>query len=160
MTEEALNIYTRLTNAHSIQSTMGWKARLKFSKLIVFENRGTEKDRLQVYSWLMHMQSKRNKPLAQVFEFLGYCTENGIGTTLDKDIALHWYISCVEAKEFDWAKQRSLCRLVCYYMENKNYASAYFYLEILKPNLDDMSQLSKDASIQARRARFFLGTIS
>ncbi|KAI7894148.1 uncharacterized protein EV154DRAFT_579951 [Mucor mucedo] len=157
MMEDALIVYTRLTEAYSIKSTTGWNARLKFSRMIIFEDGGTEKDQLKVYSWLMHMQYKRNKPLAQVFEFLGYCTENGKGTAIDKDVALHWYISCVEAKEFDWAKQRSLCRLVSYYMDQKDYASAYYYLEILKPDLDDMRQLSTDANIQARRVKYFLG---
>lgn len=158
MMEDGLIVYHRLTDTYDIKSNIGWKARLMLSKLIIFEGVGTEKDQLKVYSWLMHMQLKRNKPLAQVFELLGYCTENGIGTALDKDSALHWYISCTEAKEFDWAKQRSLCRLVNYYMDSKDYSSAYVYLKTLEPDLDDMSQLSEDAGIQARRIRYFLGT--
>lgn len=158
MIQESLSVYHRLTETYSIQSNIGWKARLELAKLVVFENHTTETvDQNTVYTWLNQMQSKPEKELAQVFEILGYCSENGIGVTISKKDALRWYICCIEQKEFDWAKQRSLCRLVNFYMDDQDYTSAFNYLQKLKPELDEMSQLSEDASIQARRMKYYLG---
>lgn len=155
MAKEALQVYRRLSETSSV-SNVCWKAKIELSKLIVFEGCGTEQDQVQVYSLLIQMQSKP-QDLAQVYEILGYCSEHGIGTVANKQASLDWYISCTEQKEIDWAKQRSLCRLVNFYIDDQDYFSAFKYLQKLKPNLDDMSQLSEDASIQARRMRYYLG---
>lgn len=155
MIEEALQVYRRLSETSTV-SNIRWKAKIELSKLIIFEGCGTEIDQAQVYSLLIQMQSKQ-QDLTQVYEILGYCSENGIGTEANKRASLDWYISCANQKEVDWAKQRSLCRLVNFYIDDQDYFSAFKYLQKLKPDLDDMSQLSEDASIQARRMRYYLG---
>ncbi|KAI9246147.1 hypothetical protein EDC94DRAFT_627566 [Helicostylum pulchrum] len=155
MVKEALQVYRRLSESSSVPNIC-WKAKIELSKLIVFEGCGTELEQAQIYALLIQMQSE-SQDLAQVYEILGYCSEHGIGTVANKQVSLDWYISCTDQKETDWARQRSLCRLVNFYIDDQDYFSAFKYLQDLKPDLDDMSQLSEDASIQARRMRYYLG---
>jgi TPR repeat protein len=162
--DESINVYSRLTETQdNIKSTIGWKSRLEMAKIIIFETDESTSDQEQkLHSWLIEMAANttpsfdNSDDLAEIYELLGYCSENGIGTIVDKKASENYYIACVEKGDDGVeAKQRSLCRLVDNYMEEeeeeKNYTAAFTYLEKVKPNLDQLS------FHQARRMKYYLG---
>jgi hypothetical protein len=162
--DEAMSIYARLVGSYALDSAIGMKVRLEIAKLVIFEDYGTESDQQRVYSSLLDIKESASNvnECPEVLEILGYCSENGIGTSLNHDKAVEFYIDCVNMVGNEkcglWEKQRCLCRLVNIYMEEKNYNSAFTYLEALKPNLDQMSQLPfQDAASQAHRMRYYFG---
>ncbi|KAK4509315.1 uncharacterized protein ATC70_007666 [Mucor velutinosus] len=168
--DETMLIYSELAISQEAQPSIIKKARIEAAKIVIFENYGNEQDQTKVHSWLLDIikqDSMRHLgELCEVHELLGYCAENGIGTDVNKDDAILFYMDCVnESCQQDqlqqykhWAKERSLCRLVYRHMDDKDYASAFMYLHMLKPSLERMGQLlSADASIQARRMKYFLG---
>jgi TPR repeat protein len=160
--DEAMSIYARLIGRYPLDSTIGMEARLEAAKLVVFESFGIETDRQRAYSWLLEIKDKAStlSKCPEVLEIIGYCSENGIGTSMNRDKAIEYYLDCVNMVEKygHWEKQRCLCRLVNIYMEERNYRSAFAYLEVLKPNLDQMSQLPfLDATSQAHRMRYYFG---
>lgn len=160
-------IFSELATSEHAQSFIVKKARIEAAKIVVFENYGNEQNQIKVHSWLMNIIKQENikhlGELCEVYELLGYCAENGIGTKVNKNDAILFYIDCANEEEQDqhqrhkhWAKQRSLCRLVYTRMEEKDYQSAFMYLQMLQPSLEVMGQLpSADATTQTRRMKYF-----
>ncbi|KAI8641412.1 hypothetical protein BD408DRAFT_483482 [Parasitella parasitica] len=173
--DETMSIYSKLAASEEMQPVIAKKARIEAAKIVVFEKYGDEHDQTKTHSRLLDIISRENSKqlgeLCEVYELLGYCAENGIGTEMNKDKAISYYIDCVIEQDQDqqkqqkqqqqhkhWAKQRALCRLVYKHMGEKDYQSAFVYLDMLEPSLDEMSQLpSEDAAIQSRRMKYFLG---
>lgn len=140
--------------------------RLEVAKLIIFNSYGTETDQRKIYSGLLEMKKNASilSECPELLEILGYCSENGIGTSLNHDRATELYLDCLNVaentneKSRHGGKQRCLCRLVNMYMEDKNYKSALIYLEVLRPELDQLSQLPfPDAISQAHRMKYYIG---
>jgi TPR repeat protein len=161
MTKETMQIYTETAN-HGTHMGVVKKARVEAARIVIYEGYGDDHDKIQIYNWLTELITDRTKfpnGASEVFELLGYCLENGIGTMKDKDAAIQFYIDCINEDESkDLAKQRSLCRLVYNCMEHRNYVSAYTYLELLKPSFDDLDKInSADARRHARCMKYYLG---
>ncbi|KAI8969074.1 hypothetical protein BDF20DRAFT_990903 [Mycotypha africana] len=187
MTADAITVYEELATSKTIGLLYTKKARIEAAKLYIFENYGTKEDKDKAYAWLNELvaivQEGTNSDakedaveLAEVYELIGVCIENGIGTDANKKEAFRYYIECVEEDDTNivttattcvevpvkerrhWAKQRCLCRLIYNCMEEQNYHAALAYLDILKPDLRDMAKLdSEDAKAQACRMKYFLG---
>lgn len=163
-------IYCELATLQKTEPFIVKKARIEAAKIVVFENYGNEKDQAKVHSWLLDIIKQRDTKhlggeLCEAYELLGYCAENGIGTHVNKNDSVLFYLDCVNEENHvqlqqhkHWAKQRSLCRLVYKYMDEKSYPLAFTYLNMLKPSLDEMGRLlSADANFQARRMKYFMG---
>ncbi|CAO0799487.1 unnamed protein product [Mucor circinelloides] len=168
--DETMLIYSELATSEETQPCIIKKARIEAAKIVIFENYGNEQDQIKVRSWLLDIikqeDMRRLGELCEVHELLGYCAENGIGTKVNKDDAILFYTDCANEdgqqepleQHRHWARERSLCRLVYSHMDERDYASAFMYLSMLKPSLDSMGQLpSADASMQTRRMKYFLG---
>lgn len=169
--DEAMLLYSELATSKQAQPFIIKKARIEAAKIVIFENYGNEQDQIKVHSWLLDILKQENMrhlgELCEVLELLGYCAENGMGTNVNKDDAILFFADCVnEDQQQDqlhqqhrhWAKERSLCRLVYWHMDDKDYLTAFMYLNMLKPSLEKMGQLpSADASMQTRRMKYFLG---
>ncbi|KAI7898368.1 uncharacterized protein BX663DRAFT_261178 [Cokeromyces recurvatus] len=188
MVRDTMNIYISLANSSNNMSYIANKAKIEAAKIVIFENYGKGADKKQAYVWLkdwlsfattekLHEDNTTKRLLVETYELLGYCSEHGIGTVVNKEEAIQYYIKCVDTEEGKeeitnegyssiqqhkkhqhWAKQRSLCRLVYHSMEKEDYRSAFVYLQLLKPDLDEMSKLQfSDAQYQARRMKYYIG---
>lgn len=151
--------------AESTKMEIVKRARIGAARIVIYENYGDEQDKINVYHWLVEIiTSAKDFPsgFSEVFELLGYCSENGIGAMKDKDAAIQFYIDSINENDGtdleQLAKQRSLCRLIYNCMEQKNYLSAFNYLELLKPGFESLCQLkSADAKKHIRRMKYYFG---
>ncbi|KAL9548085.1 hypothetical protein MBANPS3_005845 [Mucor bainieri] len=169
--DQAMLLYSEAATSTEAQPCIVKKARIEAAKMVIFENYGNTQDQIKVHAWLLDILKQDDMrhlgELCEVHELLGYCAENGIGTDVNKDDAIVFYMDCVnqdcqqqgqQHQPKHWAKERSLCRLVYWHMDDKDYPSAFRYLSMLRPSLERMGQLpSADATMQTRRMKYFLG---
>ncbi|KAL0095441.1 hypothetical protein F4703DRAFT_1938742 [Phycomyces blakesleeanus] len=159
--DQAWNQYERTVETNILKSVLGWKSRIGKARLVLHRKMGAEKDRRQVFQWLVEMVSLGpGESSIEPLSLLGMCYEKGFGTPRDVEQAISWYDKALEQPTtvpIHWSQENArfkMARLLC---QEKQYERSLQEFRVLQGILDPMTRYSHETMVQARQVRYYLG---
>ncbi|KAI8978595.1 hypothetical protein BDB01DRAFT_852322 [Pilobolus umbonatus] len=152
--DKAIAKYTEIIDTKG--KTMSRRARLGLIRL--FFRHSMEDPR--ILDWLTEMCRSTHSETPEAMELMAELSD-----------AIHWYTQCLSQKPENtgspysishayYAQQRSFCKLVTLYMDNKNYKDAYECMNTHMTYLTYPRYLTPEMEPQVRQLKYTMGYIS
>ncbi|KAF7726666.1 hypothetical protein EC973_008540 [Apophysomyces ossiformis] len=156
--DDALQKYNKVALKEPFASKVGWLARLGKCRLVIYRNKGTEQDRVQVYQWLQEMAAKNSQEESvEPLTMLGIYYQTTVNDASEEAIRCYnKAINCTTTSTH-WPQENARFRLARLCVEKGKHKEALGYFTQLHPLLESMNHHSRETMIQARQIRYYTG---